>query len=386
MKKILLSIVWICGSLSALEFGYMGNTAFGMGGSGVAVPNNPFSAYYNPSLLGVDGSIRVGYSLGVRLKEDKLSQLSKITLSSINDIDALNRILEHNSISMTSENGIAVQIPLVMGSTFSHSLGIGIFYTKRGTINFTGSLNTGTTSIESANNAYIITNGLDIVELPLSYATQIYSNIGSFYVGASLKYIYAKHNFTRSKFGADTQISDSINQVFSTSGGLATNTFGLDVGASYALPNDVFIVGIVAKNLNSPTINTMNAGAVGIFDNLRLDSQYRLGMATRAIPFTTLALDFDLRANEEFKGLNNGMSKDKVQYISLGGMLNIGIFDVKLGLAKNILNGHEGWLVSAGLGFTFIDISFFSNLNTAKINSVKMPTEYGVKLGGGFSF
>lgn len=380
MKKILYSIVCFMGSLSALEFGYMGNQALGMGGSGVAVANSPFSAYYNPALQGVDGSFKIGYSLGVRLKEDRLSDLSKISLSNISDINILNDILQKNSMTMTSENGITLQIPLFLGDTLSSSLGIGAFYTKRGTVNFTGNLNLGASDINNANNAYIITNGLDIFEVPLSYAMQLYSGIGSFHIGVSAKYIYAQHSLTSEKFSNNTIISDSINRAFSTSKGATTNAFGVDVGLAYSLPFDALVIGVVGKNLNSPNINTMGT------ERLKLDSQYRLGISTGIIPMTTIALDFDLKPNVEFKGLSNGMNKDKVQYISLGGMFNAGIFDLRLGVAKNILKGDEGWLVSGGIGFTFIDISIFSNTNLTKINNIKMPSEFGIKIGGGFSF
>ncbi|RAX54100.1 hypothetical protein CCY99_05320 [Helicobacter sp. 16-1353] len=383
MKKFIYSL-FICssafvGSLNALEFGYMGNQAFGMGGSGVGVAHSPFSAYYNPALQSVDKGFKIGYSLGVRLKENNLSELSKIPLSSIADINALNNILQDNSMTMTSENGVALQIPIFLGPSLSSSIGIGLFYTKRGSVNFTGNITSGT-DINSATNAYIITNGLDIVELPLSYAIRISSAVGHFHIGASAKYIFAQHSLVSEKFSDNTVISDSITKAFSASGGVSTNTYGIDIGLAYSLPLDVFVIGVVGKNLNSPDINTSG------IDGLKLDSQYRLGISTKVIPMTTIALDVDLKPNIEFKGLGNGMPKDKVQYVSLGGMFNAGIFDFRLGVAKNILKGDEGWLISGGLGFTFIDISIFSNTNLVKINNVKMPSEFGVKIGGGFSF
>lgn len=384
MKKLLCMIICIGSygtlNLSALEFGYMGDKAFGMGGSGVAVGDSPFSAYYNPSLQSF-GGIKVGYSLGVRLKEDNISNLSKISLSSVSDLNLLNSILQKNSLTMTSENGIALQIPLPLLSLdggFSSSLGVGVFYTKRGAVNFVGNITTGT-SIDSAS-AKILTNGLDIIEVPISYAMEIDSGFGNFYLGASAKYIYAQHRLVDEKFTSNTTISNAITKAFSSSNGVSTNTFGFDVGLAYALPLDSLVVGVVAKNLNSPHINTMGT------ETLKLDSQYRLGISSSIIPMTTIALDFDLKPNVEFQGLSNGMPKNKVQYISLGGMLNAAIFDFRFGIAKNILRGDEGWLISGGLGFTFIDISIFSNTKLVTINNVRMPSEFGVKIGGGFSF
>lgn len=381
MKNFLLGFIFLFSSVNALEFGYMGNTSFGMGGSGVALVDSPFSMFYNPALQSVDSSLRLGYSLGTRFKENKISDLSKISLSSINNIDSINNILKNNAFKVASENGVALQIPLSFGNAFSSSIGFGLFYTKRGVVNFTGHLNTGTTDIDSAVNANIITNRLDIVEIPVSYAMQLFSGFGSLNLGISAKYIYTDHNFISTKFTKDTIILDRIKDIFSNSKGATTNTFGVDVGLAYALPLDVFVIGVVGKNLNSPSVNTQGV------DKLKLDAQYRLGIATTIIPLTSITLDFDLKPNVEFSGLNTGIAHNKVQYISVGGMVSLGFFDIKIGAAKNILRGgEEGLLVSGGLGFSIIDLSIFSNTNFVKINNAKLPSEFGIKISGGFSF
>lgn len=371
MKKFLLVSIFFGTSLYSLEFGYMGNKAFGMGGSGVALSSNPFSAYYNPALIGIDSGIKVGYSIGLRYKEYNVGNLSNL------NIETAKSFLNDNSLNVISENGIAIQIPLIYGNTFSSTIGIGVFYTKIGTINF---LANGNTTSSGNLDAKLITNGLELLEIPLSYALNISSVIGNFSIGINAKYINAKHGIASHDFSGNNAMQNAFNQALKFKNGIGTNAFGVDVGLAYSLPFNTFVIGIVGKNLNAPNINTRS------IEKLSLDSQYRLGLSTSAIPLTTIALDLDIKPNTEFRGLDNTMGKKQVQYISLGGDVDFTFMDIKLGLAKNLANGAEGWLIYGGLGFKVIDISLFSNTNMTKGNGRKIPTEFGVKIGGGFSF
>ncbi len=405
MKKLLS----ICASVSVLavganafEFGYMGNRSFGMGGAGVGVANSAWGLYYNPALQGVDNTYKIGYSLGGRIKEHGLSELKNFDLGNINQgsIDTINALLNDNEVAITSENGVVLQVPLKVSARLSHSIGLGLFYTKRSAVNFTGYLNAGTTDINNVNNAFMVVNTLDTVEVPLSYTMQVYSGFGTFHAGIALKYIYAGHSASKTKLTKDTDIANPFNDIFKTPTGARTHTIGVDIGLAYALPKEYLVIGVVAKNLNSPTLKANHLtdanGAVANDDKLKMDAQYRLGISTRAIPLTTLAIDFDLKPNYEFGGFNTkvdntansiGVICKQVQYISFGAMLNAGLLDLRLGAAKDIKEkgAKDGWLVSAGVGFGYFDFSFFSSTKMSKL-SLKVPTEFGFKLGGSFSF
>ena len=175
---------------------------------------------------------------------------------------------------------------------------------------------------------------------------------------------------------------------------------GVDAGLDYAMPKEYLVIGVVAKNLNSPTLNANHLvntnGIPANDDKLKMDAQYCLGISTRAIPLTTLAMDFDLKPNYEFSGFNTkvdntansiGVIRRQVQYISFGAMLNAGILDLRLGAAKDIKekNAKDGRLLSAGVGFGYFDFAFFSSAKMSKL-SLKVPTEFSFKLGGSFSF
>ena len=395
--RVILSLVGaFVMSVGAFEFGYMGNSSFGMGGSGVGNANSAWGLYYNPALQGVDNDFKVGYSLGMRVAERGLSELSNFDLGKLNgNINAVNKVLKDNEIALTSENGVVLQVPLSLSSVISHSIGVGLFYTKRNVVNVSGHLEASVTSIDNADKAYLVNNNLDILEVPISYTMQVYTGgFGTFYAGVALKYIYATHESNKTKMTRQTDFGAQFKDIFRIPKGATTHSVGVDVGLAYALPNEWLVIGVVGKNLTSPVINTQNlTGAVADSAKLRMDAQYRLGLSTRIIPRTTIAMDFDLKPNYEFSGFNTrisenaAVSRKKVQNITLGAMVDASILDVRIGVAKNIAesNPKDGWIISAGLGVGYVDLSLFTGTKMSKTLK-NLPTDFGIKLGGSVSF
>ena len=68
---------------SALDFGSMGNTSAAMGGAGVALKHSVWGLYYNPALLSSDPRVKIGYSLGVGLKEQNLAKITKLDVNNL---------------------------------------------------------------------------------------------------------------------------------------------------------------------------------------------------------------------------------------------------------------------------------------------------------------
>lgn len=88
IKNIRIATAWIAFAstpLVALEFGTMGNTSAGMGGAGVALKHSAWGLYYNPALLASDPRVKLGYSLGVGLREQNLSDLATIDVANMQD-------------------------------------------------------------------------------------------------------------------------------------------------------------------------------------------------------------------------------------------------------------------------------------------------------------
>ena len=111
MKKlfgfILLSSLFVS-QLCALEFGSMGNTSAAMGGAGVALKHSAWGLYYNPALLSSDPKVKLGYSLGVGLREQNLAKLTTIDIN--NMTDTAERLVETFSGSGTSNTGVITDI------------------------------------------------------------------------------------------------------------------------------------------------------------------------------------------------------------------------------------------------------------------------------------
>lgn len=83
MKRVLVFSTLFIHSLFALEFGSMGNTSVAMGGAGVALKHSPWGLYYNPALLSADPRTKLGYSVGIGLKEQNLAKIATINISNI---------------------------------------------------------------------------------------------------------------------------------------------------------------------------------------------------------------------------------------------------------------------------------------------------------------
>lgn len=86
--------------LCALEFGSMGNTSAAMGGAGVALKHSAWGLYYNPALLSSDPKVKLGYSLGVGLREQNLAKLTTIDINNMSS--TAERLIETFSGSGTS--------------------------------------------------------------------------------------------------------------------------------------------------------------------------------------------------------------------------------------------------------------------------------------------
>lgn len=88
MKKLFAYILLgssFLSQLCALEFGSMGNTSAAMGGAGVALKHSAWGLYYNPALLSSDPKVKLGYSLGVGLREQNLAKLTTIDINNMTD-------------------------------------------------------------------------------------------------------------------------------------------------------------------------------------------------------------------------------------------------------------------------------------------------------------
>ena len=81
--SLITSLLLGSSTLSALEFGQMGNISAGIGGAGVALKNSQWALYYNPALLAMNKKSGFAYSFGVGYKETNLSRAASVDIDNL---------------------------------------------------------------------------------------------------------------------------------------------------------------------------------------------------------------------------------------------------------------------------------------------------------------
>jgi hypothetical protein len=175
--------------------------------------------------------------------------------------------------------------------------------------------------------------------------------LGKLGVGASFKYM---HGTTFTQFTAYDDVDGAgtiINDLFDGRNTRDSSAFGLDLGG-YVQPLDWFSLGLLARNVNSPSFDT--AG----FGSFVLEPQVRMGVALYPWKSWILALDVDLTKNgsESIVGLES-------RQISFGTEIVLPVWKVDLalrtGLWTNVATDFSEDLAwTAGLGLKVWQLSF----------------------------
>lgn len=84
--SLITSLLLGSSTLSALEFGQMGNISAGIGGAGVALKNSQWALYYNPALLAMNKKSGFAYSFGLGYKETNLSRAASIDVENLQNM------------------------------------------------------------------------------------------------------------------------------------------------------------------------------------------------------------------------------------------------------------------------------------------------------------
>ncbi len=184
---------------------------------------------------------------------------------------------------------------------------------------------------------YITVTGLSYTEVPVGYGYNINIPTGNLSVGGALKLVYGVTY--SAKIDVDSN-ADTIEDTIEASEKSAT-TFGLDLGALYS-PSAIenLSIGIVGKNLNTPSFDAKIGGDIDI------DPQLRAGVAMNLMNNKiTLACDLDLTVNETYidgydsQFFGGGISYQPFSFLSLRG-----------GMMQNLQENDEGTILTAGFG------------------------------------
>lgn len=375
MKRIVQTMVIassVAVSAFALEFGTMGSHAFGMAGTGVAVKKSPWGLYYNPALIAADEAFKLGLYLEAHSRNvNSLGALGKkFDPMNVNDLVNLYQTLQDTRVSFGSQSGGVLQLPdfgigaFSFGS-FLHLMGNGSTKMTLPTIQQPPQPPIGFNQLGLEVNFSVFS----LIEAPLAYAYEFDTFLGDLSVGVAVKYMKLYGTTLDFKL-KDDQDFNPMKDVTRIDFGEGSSNVGVDVGVAYE-PIDLITLGLVGKNLNAPTFDIGSK-------KVTIDPQVRAGVALNMDLFS-LALDADLTANQ-YLG-----TELKNQMVSLGGMLDLGFFALRAGIAKD-LKHKDDLIYALGLGLAFLDVGVQFGKKTSPFRGVNMPDYFAVQLGAGFSF
>ncbi|MCK5294859.1 MAG: conjugal transfer protein TraF, partial [Arcobacteraceae bacterium] len=319
-KNISLSLVTALSltALNAYEMKPVGFKATGMGGTGVASTRGSLSGYYNPALLRFsDYTAEFSINAGFRLREsnliepmDKLSDLEiDGVIQRIGDnagvIGADNtakgddeKMAESLAIlkNIGSSNAFQVSLTPSLTAQMSDALAVGVYSTidvsmrlnideghlalifKDGGnyYGYTPSSDTytpgftedqyKTTSLEYANSEegginYIAVDTMALVEIPISYARAYDWDSGTWSFGLNFKPMALVTTTEKVSLGESSDDAEDSDD--STTETTYKSTFGLDLGVAYRPIDSKMTLGLVGKNINTPTFKVESTPAVG---------------------------------------------------------------------------------------------------------------------------
>lgn len=191
-------------------------------------------------------------------------------------------------------------------------------------------------------------NGTVFTEIGLGYGLSLpfYEDI---YVGITGKLIRGEVGFFSVDLLNDTEdisISDALDDT------QTTIQPGVDLGVLWRVPFLPFdtIVGLVAKNINSPKFKQPDAAKIQGFDDFELKPQVRVGLSIKPLSQWVISVDADLTENDSIlSGLDS-------QEIAIGTEYRLFNFSwvtipLRLGYSQNLSNDVDKYY--AGLGFYF---------------------------------
>lgn len=226
--------------------------------------------------------------------------------------------------------------------------------------------------LSSKANHNLHAKGLILSEIPIAYGHTVPLPVGDLHLGATLKYIFATSFDNSQSFDFDTlkinfgNVGDSIDY---------THTFGIDLGLLYTMK--WLGVGLVAKNLNAPQINTVKG-------KYRILPQVRAGFSAEVWKLTFL-LDMDLTPNAT-------LEPNKLNQMVGGGViLDLRWVDFRFGVMGDMHKNPYGPIFTMGMNIVhFLDVTVQTSAKLVDlgtfVDGVKMPNYFKFSIGGRFQW
>ncbi|HEY5513790.1 MAG TPA: conjugal transfer protein TraF [Geomonas sp.] len=254
--------------------------------------------------------------------------------------------------------------------------------------------NTGISTNNTINNnkTAVMVKSLAYVEFPLAYGHAI--NLGAYGklgIGGSVKVVQGRVYQSRLQL-INSDKSEKSNDILKnfTKNFEESTSVTVDLGALWRY-KEWINVGIVAKNLTSPSFESPNLkNQKGVYvdnagnevlipikdESVKLKPQVRLGVALDPLRWLTIAADLDLTDNETVLSGLGYKSR------TLGGGLELHPFTwfkLRAGMYKNLSNSEIGPVATAGLTFgtrwVNLEVDGAYGLETAQFKEKSYPKE-----------
>jgi hypothetical protein len=332
----------------------------------VASVNDATAVYWNPAALAdfrrVD--IRIPASTGLRdhvdLKDkwDRINEIRGLVTSgtstaAINETLSLLHDLDKPGAGADLDASIGLLISIPLGRSALAVSGLGQMYA--GLSPTVDTLNTSSTFSTAApfvgfNNTAVTGIGMTAVEPAISFATSFGDKL---FVGANAKMIYAD-TYVHSEFLAADKFDtfkDNLDKSKTSS-----SKASADIGILFKAL-DSLSIGVLGRDVTSPSFpiegifaQKQGSGDVTLaFDTreIKLDPQYRAGIAWKPFETFTIAVDYDLTKNKTF---TTGF-EDQTLAVGLEKTLFSEYLNIRLGAYKNLAVSGTKAVYTAGLGF-----------------------------------
>ncbi len=356
------------------QFAVVGPRALGMGGASVAAVNDSTAVYWNPAALAQFGKVDIRIPAGAGLS-DHVGL--KDTWDRIHDIDALVQSLDPAALAelsslltgldkpktgadLDASAGLFVSLPVAESAIAISALSLG-YAGLYPTID-TANLNTSTTlpipSDSIVNNASAIT-AISIIatEPALSLSSPLGDKV---FIGANAKMIYA-NTYVNSDSIRTSDFNSFKNHL--TESKTSSSAASFDVGVIFA-PLKSLNIGVVGRDLNSPSFSVAGmfatrdgSGNVTIGpgeSEIKLDPQYRAGLAWKPLETLTIAADYDLKKNKTF---TPGF-EDQTAAVGLEKTFLAEVVSIRAGAYKNLAESDANNVYTAGLGIRIFAFRF----------------------------
>jgi hypothetical protein len=218
---------------------------------------------------------------------------------------------------------------------------------------------------KSSNKLLVSIEGLNIIEVPISYAKSYHIKDGGYIsFGASLKYMYGLYYLDSIQI--DSESGDIENSV-DTTPEVKSSNIGIDFGTIYTPKSSKNLtLGAVVKNINSPKFDTNSK-------DIRVEPMIRAGLNYRYSKNLEFAMDLDITKNYVVN------RDEESQYIGAG--LNYTLFrwiDLRAGIMKNIASNTQSLIYTAGLSigsqYLSLDIASEVSSESTKYDGNSIPS------------